>query len=60
MGKMEGMSSMKEGMQCPMMKDGMKCGCCKGMKKDGVGKQSMPSTKKADAAVNHDAHHSAQ
>jgi hypothetical protein len=63
MGKMEDMSSMKEGMQCPIMqgdkKDGMKCGCFGGMMKDGMTqKQSMPATKKP--TVNHDVHNSAQ
>lgn len=64
--KMDGMKDgmMKSGMQCPMMKDGkkdgMKCSCCQGTMGGEMKKQSMPSTKKPDAVVDHDAHHPAQ
>lgn len=63
--KMDGMKDgmMKSGMQCLMMKDGaskdgMKCGCCQGMMKDGMKKQSTPAAKQS--TVDHNAHHPAQ
>lgn len=45
MGKMEGMSSMKEGMQCPM---------CAKMKQE---KSSAPAVKQSSPAADHNAHH---
>jgi len=45
MGKMEGMSSMKEGEQCPM---------CAKMKQE---KSSTPAVKQSSPAVDHKAHH---